>query len=65
MTIDLGELKARADAKDAALAKVQEERAAAQALERAVDWDRAMRRAFKGILPRPEAHRLLMRSQRA
>lgn len=61
--IDLAEMKQRANERDAAAAKVAEERAYEDALRIAVKWDRAMRRAFKGILPRPEAHRFLARTQ--
>lgn len=57
--IDLAELKNRADARDAAA----DQAAAAEATRHAIAWDKAMRRAFKGILPRPEAHRFLLRAR--
>ena len=56
------------------LDKVREERAQEQAaaenaaVDTAVDladrWDRAMNRAFKGIMPRPARHRMLKEMSR-
>lgn len=59
--IDLAELKARNDA----LKRVEEQREAEEAIANAVAWNKAMKRAFKGIFPRPEAHRFLERSANA
>lgn len=57
--IDLAELKLRADERESALEQIAADRAAVEA----VKWDRAMRRTFKGIFPRREAHAFLRRAQ--
>lgn len=60
--IDLGDVKKRADERDA-LAKEQAEQARiADAQQRAAIWDRRMRNAFKGIVPRPRARKQLERA---
>lgn len=42
--------------------KAAEQRAEAEALNRVAAWDRAMQRAFKGIMPRPTRHAFLRRA---
>ena len=57
--VDLSEM-ARVREANAKLAEAAEESQEAEAAERRVRaWDRAMQRAFKGILPRPQRHYLL------
>lgn len=42
--------------------QVEQNRAAEAALQRVAAWDRAMQRAFKGIMPRPVRHAFLQRA---
>lgn len=59
--VDLSKVREAADrAKAEADAKEQ-----AEILERARSWDRAMTRAFKGIVPAPERRRQLQRALEA
>lgn len=60
--IDLGEIKRRADERDALEAAAKREEAARELEARAKSWDRAMTRAFKGIMPAPERRRVLIRA---
>lgn len=60
--IDLADVKARADARDKALAEVAERQRTDELTRRAAIWDRKMRRAFKGIFPTPLRHSFLQRS---
>lgn len=60
---DLGDMKRRADERDAvasARAEAERQEALKQRVKR---WDRAMTRAFKGICPRPERLAALRRAE--
>ncbi len=62
--VDLGEVRRRADERDAleaAAAKQVEDEAT---MLRAYRWDRDMKRAFKGILPAPERRKAMLRAAR-
>ena len=59
--LDLGKLREQADARDAALKDIEEQRALTEAKQVAVEWDAKMNRAFKGIVSRPQRHALLRR----
>ena len=52
--VDLGEIKQRADERDKLAAAAAEEQAKNALLAQIVSKDRAMTRAFKGILTTPE-----------
>jgi hypothetical protein len=60
--VDLGEIKRRADERDALEVAARVEREREQAIARIVSKDRAMQRAFKGIVTRRERRRLIARS---
>ena len=60
--VDLGEIKRRADERDALEAAAQREAAARELEVRMQSWDRAMTRAFKGIMPAPARRAALMRA---
>lgn len=57
--VDLGDLKARADAADRLKRQAADSAAEQAALEHVAEWDKAMQRAFKGIVSRPQRHKLL------
>lgn len=56
--VDLSDDARRREAVRAA----EQEAAQAAAMEQVARWDRAMNRAFKGIVSRPQRHRMLMRA---
>jgi hypothetical protein len=60
--IDLGDVRRRADERDAATKAIQEEAERKASQERFAVWDKAMRRAFKGIMPSPQRHAALQRA---
>lgn len=60
--VDLGEIKRRADERDAKAAAEQKKADFLAAQVRVVQWDRAMTRAFKGIFTAPERRRALARA---
>lgn len=56
--VDLSDAAARLERE-----RIQREAEAEQAaLQRVAEWDRAMQRAFKGIVPRPQRHAQMMRA---
>lgn len=59
-TDDLEDFVARKEAADKALKEAEAKKQAQAAMERAIAWDRAMQRAFKGIVSRPTRHRMMM-----
>lgn len=67
--VDLADVKARADARVAAAEEVAQQEAEQARLRdimaRAESWDKAMQRAFKGIMPRHVRHRYLRRGVEA
>lgn len=60
--IDLADVKRRADERDAITRAAVETKASKDSEERFKQWDAAMQRAFKGIVPRPERHKLMYRA---
>lgn len=62
LAVDLGEKPAEPSADEKLLAAAAEARAAADINDKAQRWDKAMRRAFKGIQPRPAMRAALSRA---
>lgn len=60
--IDLADVKRRADERDAAEQLAAATQAEHASEERFKEWDAAMQRAFKGIVPRPQRHLLIFRA---
>ncbi len=58
--VDLSDIRNRADERDAAEARMEQASNEAYAQE----WDAAMTRAFKGIMPTPERRAALLRRLR-
>jgi sulfite reductase beta subunit-like hemoprotein len=48
--------------RDTAIEQVRQEQQMLQLTAQAREWDRAMNRAFKGIMPRPTRHAMMKRA---
>lgn len=60
--LDLADMKRRADERDAAAEALAVTQAKQKSEEDFKAFDSAMQRAFKGIVSRPERHRLMLRA---
>lgn len=60
--VDLAEVKERADERDRLAAEAAQQAEYDAAVQRARAWDRAMTRAFKGIVPAPRRRKQIARA---
>lgn len=62
MAVDLGAVRENAEKREKLEREQAEALAQAQLIRQAVEFDRAMNRAFKGVVARPIRHGFMMRS---